>query len=63
MTRKKEFAITLQAVCDAKLVFRNCFIGFARSIHDKRVFARSDLWSEVHRNQETYFPHNEHIIK
>ncbi|XP_025154404.1 putative nuclease HARBI1 isoform X2 [Harpegnathos saltator] len=62
ITRKKEFAITLQAVCDARLIFRNCFVGFAGSVHDKRIFTRSYLWSEIHRNQEKYFPHNQYII-
>lgn len=53
----------MQAVCDANLVFTNCFVGFAGSVHDRRVFARSDLWIEgINRNQEAFFPHHEYII-
>ncbi|XP_018377994.1 PREDICTED: putative nuclease HARBI1, partial [Trachymyrmex cornetzi] len=62
ITRKKEYAITLQAVYDTNLVFRNCFVGFAGSVHDKRIFVRSDLWTEVGRNKRNFFPHNEYIL-
>ncbi|XP_025158027.1 protein ANTAGONIST OF LIKE HETEROCHROMATIN PROTEIN 1-like isoform X2 [Harpegnathos saltator] len=61
-TRKKEYAITLQAVCDADLIFTDCFVGFAGSAHDARIFRNSDLWRIVRRNENDFFPNNEFII-
>lgn len=61
-TRKKEYAITLQAVCDANLIFTDCFVGFAGSVHDARIFRNSDLWHAVKANQNFFFPNNEFII-
>ncbi|XP_070529641.1 uncharacterized protein [Cardiocondyla obscurior] len=61
-TKKKEYAITLQAVCDADLIFTDCFIGFAGSVHDARTFRNSDLWHSVSENEHYFFPNNEYII-
>lgn len=46
-TRKCEYALTLQAVCNADLVFTDCFVGFAGSVNDCRIFRNSDLWMSV----------------
>lgn len=54
--------LLLQAVCDADLVFTDCFIGFAGSVHDARIFRNSDLWHAVSENQNHFFPNNEYII-
>ncbi|XP_018365223.1 PREDICTED: putative nuclease HARBI1 isoform X2 [Trachymyrmex cornetzi] len=61
-TRKKECAISLQAVCDANLKFTDCFVGFAGSVHDARIFRNSDLWYAVTANENAFFPNNEFII-
>lgn len=60
--RKKEYALTLQAVCDPNLVFIDCFVGFAGSVHDARVFRNSDLWHAVIANENAFFPQKEFII-
>ncbi|XP_011859439.1 PREDICTED: putative nuclease HARBI1 [Vollenhovia emeryi] len=62
ISKDKEYAITLQAVCDAELRFLDCFAGFAGSVGDRRVFRNSDLWKEVMRNRASYFMDQDYII-
>lgn len=61
-TYKKKYAVILQAICDSDLVFLDCFAGYPGSVGDIRVFRNSDLWSEVQRNRQLYFPNEEYII-
>ncbi|KAJ1525568.1 hypothetical protein ONE63_010372 [Megalurothrips usitatus] len=61
-TYKKTYAISLQAVCESKLRFTDCFAGFAGSVGDLRVLRNSDLWASVQRDQRSFFPHDEFII-
>lgn len=61
-TRKCQYALTLQAVCNADLVFTDCFVGFAGSMNDSRIFRNSDLWMSVQENHAEFFPKNEYII-
>lgn len=61
-TYKKTYAIILQAVCDARMKFTDCFAGFAGSVGDLRVFRNSDLWREIQTNKQAYFPNDEYII-
>ncbi|XP_020299270.1 protein ANTAGONIST OF LIKE HETEROCHROMATIN PROTEIN 1-like [Pseudomyrmex gracilis] len=61
-TRKKQYAITLQAVCDANLIFTDCFVEFTGSVHDARIFRNSDFWHTVVANEQAFFPNNEFII-
>lgn len=49
-------------MCDANLVFIDCFVGFAGSVHDARIFRNSDLWHAVTANKNDFFPNNEYII-
>lgn len=49
-------------MCDANLVFTDCFVGFAGSVHDARIFRNSDLYNAVTTNQNDFFPNNEFII-
>ncbi|KAF6214321.1 hypothetical protein GE061_009061 [Apolygus lucorum] len=41
--RKKYFSVQMQAVCDHQGKIRSVFIGFPGSVHDARVFTRSDF--------------------
>ncbi|XP_070157474.1 uncharacterized protein [Polyergus mexicanus] len=61
-TYKKKYAVTLQAIYDSELVFLDCFTGYPGSVGDIRVFRNSDLWSEVQRDRQLYFPNEEYII-
>jgi len=49
-------------VCDANLIFTDCFVGFAGSVHDARIFRNSDFWRAVTANKNVFFPNNEFII-
>lgn len=62
INRKNNFAITLQAICDAEMRFTDCFTGYASSVHDIRIFRNSDLWKEVGKNYQYFFPAEEYII-
>jgi len=59
--RKNYPAIHLQAVCDARSLFTHCFVGYAGSVHDARVFRNSPLADFIQRPNE-YFPLNSHLI-
>ncbi|KAK3931341.1 Protein ALP1-like [Frankliniella fusca] len=61
-TRNKEYAVTLQAVCDADLLYTDCFAGFPGSVPDVRVFRNSDLWQKVRYDMARHFPDDEFII-
>lgn len=52
----------MQAVCDTRMRFTDCFAGYAGSVGDLRVFKNSDLWKEVQRDKQSYFPNDEFII-
>lgn len=62
ISKDKEYAITLQAVCDGDLRFLDCFAGFAGSVGDRRIFRNSDLWKEVNINKASYFVDQDYII-
>ncbi|KYN08189.1 Putative nuclease HARBI1, partial [Cyphomyrmex costatus] len=38
ITRKCQYAITLQAMCDSDMKFVDCFVGYPGSVHDTRIF-------------------------
>lgn len=54
-TKKCEYALTLQAVCTAGLVFTDCFVVFAGSVNDSRIFRNSDLWMSVEEKRANFF--------
>ncbi|KAI4463258.1 hypothetical protein MML48_4g00000705 [Holotrichia oblita] len=43
ITRKSNYAMTLQAVCIRNLKFTNCFMGYPGSVSDTRIFRNSTL--------------------
>ncbi|XP_032668363.1 protein ALP1-like [Odontomachus brunneus] len=60
--RKLQYAIVLQAICDADLLFLDCFAGYPGSVGDYRIFRNSDIYKEVRRNIPPFFPKDEYII-
>jgi len=44
ITRKCQYAITLQATCDSDMKFVDCFVGYPDSVHDARIFRNSDIY-------------------
>ncbi|XP_070154507.1 uncharacterized protein [Polyergus mexicanus] len=61
-TSKKKYAIQLQTVCDASLVFTDCFAGYPRAVHDARVLSNSPLHKNAITNEHALFPNGEYII-
>lgn len=43
-SRKQNFSIKLQAVCDYQLKIRHLLVGYPGSVHDSRVFTNSSLF-------------------
>lgn len=62
VTRKCNYAFTLQAIADPDLLFTDVFIGYPGSVSDTRIFRNSDIYSEIRNNVEAYFPNNTFII-
>lgn len=52
----------MQAVCDTRMRFTDCFAGYTGSVGDLRVLKNSDLWKEIQRDKQSYFPNDEFII-
>lgn len=61
-TRKKDYAVVLQAVCDSELRFTDCFAGYPGSVGDRRIFRNSDLFLAAEHNVNALFPNGEYII-
>ncbi|KAI4468091.1 hypothetical protein MML48_2g00016492 [Holotrichia oblita] len=61
ITRKSNYAMTLQAVCISNLKFTNCFMGYPGSVSDTRIFRNSTLYKKCMENPRTLFP-NEHLF-
>ncbi|XP_039310273.1 putative nuclease HARBI1 [Solenopsis invicta] len=62
ITRKCQYAITLQAMCDCDMKFVDCFVGYPGSVHDARIFRNSDIYHLICENVKKYFPRNEFIL-
>ncbi|XP_018402145.1 PREDICTED: putative nuclease HARBI1 [Cyphomyrmex costatus] len=62
ITRKCQYAITLQAMCDSDMKFVDCFVGYPGLVHDARIFRNSDIYHLICENVNKYFPGNEFIL-
>lgn len=62
ITRKCNYSMTLQAICDSDLKFTDVFVGFPGSVSDNRIFRNSDIYRQVRNNLLHYFPDGEFII-
>lgn len=62
ITRKCNYAMTLQAVCTSNLMYTDCYIGFPGSVNDRRIFENSDLYLDIQSDPRKYFPNDEMII-
>lgn len=52
--------MVLQAVCDHRCMFIDCFVGYPGSTHDARVFLKSGISQRC--NEDPYFPFNSHLL-
>ena len=62
INRKGFHSIVLQAICNHKLVFTDCFVGWPGSTHDARVLRRSDIYTRLTEGRETMLYDNSYII-
>uniref|UniRef100_A0A1Y1KHN8 DDE Tnp4 domain-containing protein n=1 Tax=Photinus pyralis TaxID=7054 RepID=A0A1Y1KHN8_PHOPY len=62
ITRKCNYAFTLQAIAIPSLQLTDVFIGYPGSVSDHRIFRNSDIYRAIINNVEQYFPENEFII-
>ena len=60
---RKGFPSTLlQAVCDDKRRFTNCYAGWPGSVHDARVFSNCDISQVIENDPSSYFPDDTHLV-
>jgi len=62
INRKGYPSIILQAVCDHRMMFTDCYIGWPGSVHDSRVLENSDLKSRIDNDREKMFPDNTYLV-
>ncbi|KYN11466.1 Putative nuclease HARBI1 [Trachymyrmex cornetzi] len=62
ITRKCQYAIILQVMCDSDMKFVDCFVGYPGSVHDARIFRNSNIYHLICENVNKYFPGNEFIV-
>lgn len=51
----------LQGICDSKKLFIDVYTGEPGSIHDARLFTKSDIFERI-RNNSVQFPNDSHLI-
>ncbi|XP_031359497.1 putative nuclease HARBI1 [Photinus pyralis] len=59
--RKNYHSVLLQGVCDHSKVFLDVYAGEPGSMHDMRMFRKSDLYYRI-INNEIEFPQDSHLI-
>lgn len=58
INRKKFHSITLQAICDYRMKFFDCSVGYPSSVHDARIFRNSAVYKKAETHMQTMFPRN-----
>lgn len=61
--RKKFFSISLQIVVDANMRITNIHCGEPGSLHDARIFRRSELYHAANANTDVFFPNNTFLLR
>ncbi|XP_064214207.1 uncharacterized protein LOC135266827 [Tribolium castaneum] len=62
ITRKCNYAFTLQAIAVPSLKFTDAFIGYPGSVSDSRIFKNSDFYNAVNANMGHYFAEEHYLI-
>lgn len=58
ITRKKNYAMTLQCIAEPSLKFTDCYIAYPGSVSDTRIFRNSDIYKIIHNNPNNFFNNN-----
>jgi DDE superfamily endonuclease len=56
VNRKLFTSVTLQAICDDKMRYIDCFIGYPSGVHDNRIFKNSPFYQETMENPGRFSP-------
>jgi hypothetical protein len=62
ITRKCNYAFTLQAISDPFLKFTDVFIGYPGSVSETRIFKNYDIYNKIRTHIGNHFPEDEYII-
>uniref|UniRef100_A0A336MPN4 CSON003378 protein n=1 Tax=Culicoides sonorensis TaxID=179676 RepID=A0A336MPN4_CULSO len=58
LSRKKQWSVKAQIICDHKLQIRNLVVGYPGSVHDARIFKNCPIYS----SPENYFDSQEYLL-
>lgn len=61
VNRKGYPSVLLQGICDSRKLFLDVYAGEPGSIHDARLFQKSDFYQRL-RNREIVFPNDTHLV-
>ena len=62
VNRKGFHSIVLQAVCDHRMRFTDCYVGWPGSVHDSRVFTNSDICLMIEQNPIDFCPNSSYLL-
>ncbi|CAC5372738.1 unnamed protein product [Mytilus coruscus] len=63
LNRKMSHFVILQAVCNNRGLFTDCFAGVPGSRHDAHVFRQSGIYKAINENKRQYFPSEQfHLV-
>lgn len=62
VTRKCNYAITLQGICEPCLKFTDVFVGYPGSVSDTRIFRNSDIYRSIINDRDMFIPRGAFII-
>lgn len=54
VNRKGYHSIVLQAICDHRMKFTDCYIGWPGSVHDSHIFTNSDIFYKIEEIQLSF---------
>ena len=62
INRKNFHSVVLQAVCNHRMYFTDCFTGYPGSTHDARVLQNSEIFERFCRSKSTIFPGESYLL-
>ena len=62
VNRKGFHSIVLQVVCDHRMRFTDCYVGWPGSVHDSRVFTNSDICLMIEQNPIDFCPNSSYLL-